>query len=95
MWHKSAHDTRRVSQWNFFGVKTRWFKAQRGDITRKINCGLKKISLEEKRFLPIINSAVAQRRIDLWKTICPRVRESSGIKFTLPTLAIRNYVLEP
>ena len=78
-----------------FGVKTRCFKAQRLDITRKIIRGFEKFSLEEKRILPIIILAVAQERVDLWKTICPRVQRNSGIKFTLPTLAIRNYVLEP
>jgi len=38
--------------------------------------------LEEKRILPIIILAVAQERVDLWKTICPRVQRNSGIKFT-------------
>jgi len=52
-------------------VKTRCLRAPRADITRKIIRGFEKFSLEEKRFVPIIILAVAQERIDLWKTICP------------------------
>jgi hypothetical protein len=92
---ESAHAARGLFGTKKFGVKTLCFETQRADITRKIIRGLKKISLEEKRFLPIIILAVARERLDLWKTICPRVRKNSGNKFTLPTLAIRNYVLEP
>jgi len=76
-------------------VKTLCFETEWNDITRKIIYGLKNFPLEEKGILPIIILAVAQKRVDLWKTICPRVRTNSGNKFTLPTLAKRNYVLEP
>jgi hypothetical protein len=62
------------------GVNTRWLENTRAHITRKIIYGFEKISLEETKFLPIIMTAARETRIDLWKTICPRVRKNFGSK---------------
>ena len=89
-----TRSARCVLQKIFWGKDPLFWNARRG-YNKKNYSRFEKFSLEEKRFMPIIILAVAQQRVDLWKTICPRVRRDSGNKFTLPTLVIRNYVLGP